>query len=72
MRRNDDLDARGRDNEVEGAGEKLKGRLKDAAGSLIGDRELEAEGKADQLRGDVRKDLGEAQRKAGRILGTDR
>jgi uncharacterized protein YjbJ (UPF0337 family) len=36
---------------LEGAGDKAKGRLKDAAGAVSGDRELQAEGRKDQLKG---------------------
>jgi uncharacterized protein YjbJ (UPF0337 family) len=36
---------------LEGAGDKVKGRLKDAGGALTGDRSLQAEGRGDELKG---------------------
>jgi uncharacterized protein YjbJ (UPF0337 family) len=36
---------------VEGAADKVKGRMKDAAGAVSGDRSLQAEGRADQVKG---------------------
>jgi uncharacterized protein YjbJ (UPF0337 family) len=36
---------------IEGAGDKAKGRLKDAGGAVTGDRGLQAEGRADQIKG---------------------
>ena len=35
-------------------GDKAKGRLKEAAGALTGDKRLKAEGKTDQLAGKVK------------------
>jgi uncharacterized protein YjbJ (UPF0337 family) len=37
-----------------GIGDKAKGRVKEAAGALTGDKSLKAEGKADQLAGKVK------------------
>jgi uncharacterized protein YjbJ (UPF0337 family) len=36
---------------VEGAADKITGRLKDAAGAVSGDRSLQAEGRLDQAKG---------------------
>ena len=36
---------------VEGAGQKMAGKAKEAAGKLTGDNKLKAEGQADQLAG---------------------
>jgi uncharacterized protein YjbJ (UPF0337 family) len=36
---------------AEGVTDKAKGRLKDAAGAVTGDRTLQAEGRADQAKG---------------------
>jgi uncharacterized protein YjbJ (UPF0337 family) len=36
---------------AEGAADKAKGRLKDAAGAVTGDRSLQAKGRADQAKG---------------------
>jgi uncharacterized protein YjbJ (UPF0337 family) len=37
-----------------GTGDKAKGRVKEAAGALTGDKKLKTEGKADQLAGKVK------------------
>ncbi|MFJ9775729.1 CsbD family protein [Kitasatospora sp. NPDC101157] len=39
-------------------GDKVKGKVKEAAGTAVGNERLEAEGKGDQLKGDV-KQVGE-------------
>jgi uncharacterized protein YjbJ (UPF0337 family) len=41
-----------------GAGDKLKGRLKDAGGAVSGDRDLQAEGRADQAKGTLKEKKG--------------
>jgi uncharacterized protein YjbJ (UPF0337 family) len=38
---------------VKGAADKAKGAIKDAAGKLSGDKELQSEGKFDKAKGDV-------------------
>ena len=38
---------------VKGAADKAKGAIKDAAGKLTGDKELQAEGKMDKAKGAV-------------------
>ena len=38
---------------VKGAADKAKGAIKDAAGKLTGDRELQKEGKVDKAKGDL-------------------
>jgi uncharacterized protein YjbJ (UPF0337 family) len=43
---------------VEGAGDKVKGRLKDAAGAVSGDRSLQAKGRADQVKGTAKEKKG--------------
>jgi uncharacterized protein YjbJ (UPF0337 family) len=45
---------------VEGAGDKAKGNLKEAAGNLTGDDKLKAEGQADQAEGKVKSAVGGA------------
>jgi uncharacterized protein YjbJ (UPF0337 family) len=37
-----------------GTGDKIKGRVKEAAGALFGERKLKREGQADQLAGKVK------------------
>jgi uncharacterized protein YjbJ (UPF0337 family) len=38
---------------VKGFAEKTKGTIKEGAGKMMGDRDLEAEGKVDKAKGDV-------------------
>ena len=45
---------------VRGAADKAKGAIKDAAGKLMGDKELEAEGKFDKAKGDIHNAVGSA------------
>ena len=40
--------------------DQVKGRIKEAAGSLTGDEDLEAEGKADRRVGEAKEKVGEA------------
>jgi uncharacterized protein YjbJ (UPF0337 family) len=47
-------------NRVEGAGDKAKGSIKDAAGKVTGDSKLQAEGKADKVKGAVKNAIGGA------------
>ncbi|RJS15840.1 CsbD family protein [Corallococcus sp. H22C18031201] len=42
--------------------DKAKGKLKEAAGALTGDRKLEAEGKADKAKGDIKGKFEDAKR----------
>jgi uncharacterized protein YjbJ (UPF0337 family) len=44
---------------IKGETDDIKGKIKEGLGNLTGDRELEDEGKADQLKGTVRKKVGE-------------
>ncbi|MFC8450162.1 CsbD family protein [Kitasatospora sp. NPDC057223] len=39
---------------IENTGDKIKGKAKEGAGKLVGNERLEAEGKADQAKGDVK------------------
>ena len=45
---------------VKGAADKAKGAIKDAAGKLTGDKELQAEGKMDKAKGAVHSAVGDA------------
>jgi uncharacterized protein YjbJ (UPF0337 family) len=52
---------------VKGAADKAKGAIKDTAGKLTGDRELQSEGKLDKAKGEMHNivgDVKEAARKA--------
>ena len=54
---------------AEGAGQKMAGKAKEAAGKLTGDNKLKAEGKADQMVGGAKNALGgmkDSMRDAGR------
>ncbi len=44
----------------EGSADKAKGAVKDAAGKVMGDKKLQAEGKMDKAKGDARQALGDA------------
>ena len=43
---------------IEGSGEQVKGKVKEAAGKVTGDSKLEGEGKADQVAGKVQNTVG--------------
>ena len=43
---------------IEGAADKAKGNIKEAAGKLTGDAKLQAEGKADKASGTVKNAVG--------------
>jgi uncharacterized protein YjbJ (UPF0337 family) len=43
-----------------GTGKKLKGKLKEAAGRMTGDENLEAEGTGEKVEGKVQKGVGQA------------
>lgn len=45
---------------IDGAGKQVKGALKDAAGKVIGDRKMQAEGKAEKVVGKVQSEVGKA------------
>jgi uncharacterized protein YjbJ (UPF0337 family) len=38
---------------VKGAADKVKGAMKDAAGKITGDKEMQAEGKFDKVKGEA-------------------
>ncbi len=48
------------ENRVEGAWDKAKGAVKDAAGKITGDEKLQAEGKADKMKGKAESAVGGA------------
>ena len=45
---------------VKGAADKAKGAIKDAAGKMTGDKELQAEGKMDKAKGAAHSAVGDA------------
>jgi len=58
----------GTEKRLEGAGNDLKGRVKDAAGGLLGDESLQGEGKLDRLKGKLQDTLGKGEQDLGRNL----
>ncbi|MFB7509975.1 CsbD family protein [Streptomyces broussonetiae] len=55
---------------ADNAGDKIKGKSKEALGKAVGDERLHAEGKADQVEGDV-KQAGEKAKDAAKDLFGD-
>ncbi|MDQ6893687.1 MAG: CsbD family protein [Acidobacteriota bacterium] len=51
--------------EVEGSAENMKGRIKEAAGTLTGNPDLESEGANERAGGALKEGLGRARRKIG-------
>ncbi len=45
------------ENDMDGQMDKLKGRIKEAAGDLTNNKRLKAEGKADEFRGTVKNNI---------------
>ena len=45
---------------AKGIGKDVKGRMKEAVGAVAGDRKMKQEGRADQIEGTVRKQVGKA------------
>jgi uncharacterized protein YjbJ (UPF0337 family) len=43
---------------IEGSAEQLKGKIKETAGKVMGDKKLESEGKGDQIKGKVQNAVG--------------
>jgi uncharacterized protein YjbJ (UPF0337 family) len=54
--------------EIEGKGDQLKGKVKQAAGDLTGDERLHDEGVADEAAGDVQEGFGRGRRKVGEAI----
>jgi uncharacterized protein YjbJ (UPF0337 family) len=50
------------EDQIKGKAENLKGRAKEAIGSLTGDKELQAEGAAERAKGAAREKIGEVKR----------
>lgn len=57
---------KGTENKLRGKGKQVKGRVKDAAGGLTNDPELQAEGKLDKAKGKIQEKVGDVQRRVGR------
>jgi uncharacterized protein YjbJ (UPF0337 family) len=54
--------------EREGKKDNLKGRVKEAAGALLDDPDLQKEGAEERGRGEAQETLGKVRRKAGEAL----
>ena len=57
---------------MSGEADKAKGRTKEAAGALTGDRSLKNEGKVDQAAGDVKEAVGDVADKVKDVVNPDR
>jgi uncharacterized protein YjbJ (UPF0337 family) len=57
--------------EVKGIGQQVKGKIKEGAGKVTGDVDLEAEGNLDQAGGRVREKLGETGQNVADALDPD-
>ena len=54
--------------EIEGKFDQAKGKTKEVIGRAIDDEELEAEGGADRVKGNVQEGVGTARRKVGEAI----
>jgi len=54
--------------EVTGKAENVKGRIKEAAGVITGNRDLESEGAGERAEGALRDQAGKARRKVGEAI----
>ena len=55
--------------ETHGKVNELKGRMKEAAGIITADRELEQKGSQQRAGGEIQESLGKARRKVGEVVG---
>ena len=51
---------------AEGKWHKVKGKIKELAGKVVGNRDLETEGKAENFDGDVQEKIGEIKKVVGK------
>lgn len=54
--------------EVEGKKQNMKGRFKEAVGTVTGNRELESDGAAERADGAAQEEMGKAKRKLGEAI----
>ncbi len=54
--------------EIDGKGEQLKGKVKQAVGDLTDNSRLRDEGVADEAAGDVQEGFGRGRRKVGEVI----
>jgi uncharacterized protein YjbJ (UPF0337 family) len=57
-------------NRIEGAATNIGGKVKDAAGGLMGDSKTQAEGKMDQAKGQMQNTYGQAKDSASDVADT--
>ena len=55
---------------VKGFAEKAKGAIKEGAGKVSGDKEMQREGKADKVKGDVHKAAGDVKDAARNVANS--
>ena len=53
---------------MSGTADEVKGRLKEAAGALTGDKDLESEGKADRVSGEIKDKIEDAKDKVEEVV----
>jgi len=70
-KKNKDLATEGSEDRVEGAGNVVGGRLRNAVGGLTGDSSEQVKGKAQELKGKAQDALGKAKQRADRDPGVD-
>jgi uncharacterized protein YjbJ (UPF0337 family) len=54
--------------QIKGKADNLKGRVKEAAGALTGDKKTQAEGAADRIKGAAQKKLGDLKHDLARSI----
>jgi uncharacterized protein YjbJ (UPF0337 family) len=54
--------------EIKGKGKQIEGAIKDKAGKLVGNPNLEAKGKAERFAGKLQEKSGKARRKTGEAV----
>jgi uncharacterized protein YjbJ (UPF0337 family) len=57
---------------IEGTQDKLTGDVKEFAGKATGDREMEGEGKLDQIKGDIMDGIADVKDKVSDLLDGDK
>jgi uncharacterized protein YjbJ (UPF0337 family) len=57
---------------IEGTQDKLTGDVKEFAGKATGDREMEGEGKLDQLKGDIKDGIADVKDKVSELFDGDK
>ena len=55
-------------NRIVGSGKQVKGSIKEAVGKLVGDTKLQADGKADQLEGQVQDIVGTVKETVDKVV----